>query len=101
MALSSGSVFSETLQEITNTKLEELSKRRSDFETAKSNILSMLETESDPAQRLYILSQGVKACYALKLGKYGRVHNASQSRNSELELELKNLDCFLAQVKYD
>ncbi|KAI2633025.1 hypothetical protein GGS26DRAFT_555035 [Hypomontagnella submonticulosa] len=101
MAFNSGSVFSETLQEITNTKLEELSKRRSDFETAKSNILSMLEIESDPAQRLYILSQGVKTCYALKLGKYGRVHNATQSRNSELELELKNLDCFLAQVKYD
>lgn len=98
---SNGSVFSETLQEITNTKLEELSKRRSDFENTKSNILSMLEKEKEPTRRLYILSQGVKSCYALKLGKFKPVHNATQSRNSALELELKNLDCFLAQAKYD
>ncbi|OTA79663.1 hypothetical protein M434DRAFT_402016 [Hypoxylon sp. CO27-5] len=101
MGLSGGSVFSETLQGITNTKLEELSKRRSDFETTKSNVLTMLGKEKDPMRRLYILSQGVKACYALKLGKYTKVHNAAQSRNSDLELELKNLDCFLSQAKYD
>lgn len=96
-----GSVFSETLQEITNTKLEELSKRRSDFETTKSNVQSILENEKDPTRRLHILSQGVKACYALKLGQHGSVHNTAQSKNPELELELKNLDCFLAQAKYD
>ncbi|OTA54200.1 hypothetical protein K449DRAFT_358631 [Hypoxylon sp. EC38] len=101
MGLSGGSVFSETLQGITNTKLEELSKRRSDFETTKSNVIAMSGNEKDPMRRLYILSQGVKACYALKLGKYTKVHNAAQSRNSDLELELKNLDCFLSQAKYD
>ncbi|KAI1387788.1 uncharacterized protein F4822DRAFT_407581 [Hypoxylon trugodes] len=103
MASSNGSVFSETLQEITNTKLEELSKRRSDFETTKSNILSMLEAEKEPTQRLYILSQGVKACYALKLGKFKKVPNviARWQQSSELEVELKNLDRFLAQAKYD
>lgn len=98
---SNGSVFSETLQGITNTKLEELSKRRSDFEAAKSNILSLLENERDPTQRLYTLSEGVKACYTLKPGKHESAHNATQSRNPALELELKNLDCFLAQAKYD
>ncbi|KAI2469625.1 hypothetical protein F4781DRAFT_393552 [Annulohypoxylon bovei var. microspora] len=101
MSSSNGNVFSETLQDITNTKLEELSKRRSDYETTKSNVLSMLEGEKDPSQRLYILSQGVKACYAFKLGKYTKVHNTVLSRNSELEIELKNLDCFLAQAKFD
>lgn len=101
MSSSNGSIFSETLQNITDTKLEELSKRRSAFEITKSNILSMLENEKEPSRRLYILSQGVKACYALKLGKYIKIHNPAQSRNSELEFELKNLDCFLAQAKYD
>ncbi|OTB09309.1 hypothetical protein M426DRAFT_315881 [Hypoxylon sp. CI-4A] len=101
MASTNGGAFSETLQEVTNTKLEELSRRRSDFETTKSNILSMLANEADPSRRLYILSQGVKASYALKLGKYKRVHNPSQSRNPALELELKNLDSFLTQAKYD
>ncbi|KAI1769363.1 hypothetical protein GGR53DRAFT_156176 [Hypoxylon sp. FL1150] len=96
-----GSVFSETLQDITNTKLEELSKRRSDFEATKSNILSMLEKEKEPTRRLYVLSQGVKTCYALKLGKYKPVHNATQSRNSALEVQLNNLDCFLDQARYD
>ncbi|XXG95707.1 hypothetical protein Hte_001977 [Hypoxylon texense] len=98
---SNGSVFSETLQGITNTKLEELSKRRSDFESAKSNILSLLENEEDPIQRLHTLSKGVKACYAPKPGKQESAHHATQSRNPALELQLKNLDCFLAQAKYD
>ncbi|KAI0836354.1 hypothetical protein F5Y06DRAFT_305342 [Hypoxylon sp. FL0890] len=101
MAFPNGSVISETLQEITNIKLEELSKRRADFENAKSNVLAMLEDEKDPMRRLHILNQGVKACYALKLGKSKKVPNATQSSNSELELELNNLNCFLAQAKYD
>ncbi|KAI2610585.1 hypothetical protein GGR54DRAFT_373931 [Hypoxylon sp. NC1633] len=102
MASSSRSVFSETLQEITNTKLEELSKRRSDFEATKSSVLSELAKENEPAQRLSILSRGVKTCFGLNLNKHGKARNAfNPSRNSELELELKNLDCFLAQAKYD
>lgn len=58
---SSGSVFSETLQEITNTKLQELSKRRSQFEEAKKSILSSIEdAEQDAVKRLVTLSDGVK-----------------------------------------
>jgi hypothetical protein len=57
---SSGSVFSETLQEITNTKLQELSKRRSRFEEAKSSILSSIDEEQDAVKRLVTLSDGVK-----------------------------------------
>ncbi|KAL7622538.1 hypothetical protein AAE478_008045 [Parahypoxylon ruwenzoriense] len=99
MVLSGGSVFSETLQEITNTKLEELSKRRSDFENTKSNILSELGNEKDPIRRLHILNRGVRA--SLNLGKNGIAHGVTQSRTSQLEIELKNLDCFLTQAKYD
>lgn len=100
MPTSSGSVFSETLQEITNTKLEELSKRRSQFETTKANILSRLENETDPLKRLGLLSQGVKDSYAMKTTKAGGII-PDQSKNPELELELKNLDSFMAQSRYD
>ena len=58
---SSGSVFSETLQEITYTKLQELSKRRSSFEEVKRSILSSIEdAEQDAVKRLVTLSDGVK-----------------------------------------
>ncbi|KAJ2969688.1 hypothetical protein NUW58_g9922 [Xylaria curta] len=88
MPANGGGVFSETLQKITNTKLEELSKTRSAFETAKASILSRLNDEVDPLKRLDLLSQGVKDCYAMK-------------KNPDLELELENLDSFMAQSKYD
>ncbi|KAI1430395.1 hypothetical protein F5Y12DRAFT_20988 [Xylaria sp. FL1777] len=100
MPTNSGSVFSETLQEITNTKLEELSKRRSEFETTRANIISRLENVTDPLERLSLLSQGVKDSYAMKTTKAGLVL-AGQSKNPGLELELKNLDSFMAQSKYD
>ena len=100
MPTNSGSVFSETLQEITNTKLEELSKRRSGFEATKASILSRLENETDPLKRLGLLSQGVKDGYAMKTTKTGEIL-PGQSKNAELELELRNLDRFIAQSKYD
>ncbi|KAJ3569215.1 hypothetical protein NPX13_g6159 [Xylaria arbuscula] len=100
MPPNSGSVFSETLQEITNTKLEELSKRRSGFETTKANIIAQLGNETDPLKRLGLLSQGVKDGYAMKTTKTGEIL-AGQSKSAELELELKNLDSFMAQSKYD
>ncbi|KAI8956302.1 hypothetical protein F4801DRAFT_573825 [Xylaria longipes] len=100
MPTNNGSVFSETLQEITNTKLEELSKRRSEFETAKANLISRLENETDPLKRLGLLSQGVKDSYAMKTTKTGEII-PGQSKNPDLELELKNLENFMAQSKYD
>ncbi|KAI1165022.1 hypothetical protein F5B18DRAFT_210497 [Nemania serpens] len=95
-----GSVFSETLQEITNTKLEELSKRRSEFEATKARIISRLENETDPLKRLGLLSQGVKDCFAIKTTKTGEILPGA-SKVPGLELELKNLDSFMAQSKYD
>ncbi|KAI0447131.1 hypothetical protein F4803DRAFT_559033 [Xylaria telfairii] len=100
MSSKGGSVFSETLQEITNTKLEELSKRRSEFETTKANLLSRLENETDPLKRLSLLSQGVKESYAMKTTKAGEIL-PGQSKNPDLELELKNLEHFMAQSKWD
>ncbi|KAF4973149.1 hypothetical protein FSARC_493 [Fusarium sarcochroum] len=97
---SSGSVFSETLQEITNTKLEELSKRRSRFEEAKSSLLSSIQLEEDAVKRLVALSNGVKECFGIKLDKDGKVM-LNQTKFKRLEVELKNLDRFLGQAKTD
>jgi hypothetical protein len=96
----SGSVFSETLQGITNTKLEELSKRRSSFEEAKASLLEIVCAESDPIRRLSLLCDGVKKCFSIKLDKAGKVV-MEQTKHKLLETELQNLDRFLEQVKYD
>ncbi|KAK7963618.1 hypothetical protein PG988_010592 [Apiospora saccharicola] len=99
MASNSGSVFSETLKEITNTKLQELSKRRAAFEEKKAAILSSLD-DRDKIKRLVTLSDGVKSCYAIKLDGSGYAAE-NVSKNASLEVELKNLDSFIAQARYD
>ncbi|KAL6408375.1 hypothetical protein AUP68_08232 [Ilyonectria robusta] len=96
----SGSVFSDTLQEITNTKLDELSKRRSRFEEAKAALLISTQAEGDAVKRLVTLSAGVKQCFAIKLDKSGNVI-ANQTKHARLEVELKNVDRFLGQAKCD
>lgn len=100
MPTNRGSVFSETLQEITNTKFEELSKKQSDFEDAKASIISRVVNEPDPLKRLALLSRGVKDCYGMKTTEAGEIISGS-SKNPDLELELKNLDSFMAQSKHD
>ncbi|KAI1322473.1 hypothetical protein F5Y16DRAFT_39672 [Xylariaceae sp. FL0255] len=100
MAPASGSVFSATLQEITNTKLEELSKRRSEFETEKVKILSQLQNESVPLERLRILCDGVKKCYSMTTTKDGQIVPGNSS-NSDLHFELNHLANFVKQAEYD
>ncbi|RYP43470.1 hypothetical protein DL770_011648 [Monosporascus sp. CRB-9-2] len=100
MISSGGSVLSNTIQDITNTKLEELSKRRSRFEAQKAQLISSFDHEKQPLKRLQILSRGVKACYGVKTDNSGKVL-LGQTKNRDLELELQNLDCFLAQATYD
>lgn len=102
MASSGGRILSTTIKDITNTKLEELSKRRASFETRKSQIISSLDGKKQPLQRLEILINGVKACSGVKADKSGKVV-IGHTKNSdlELELEMQNLDSFLAQAAYD
>lgn len=97
---SSGSVFSDTLQEITTTKLDELSKRRSAFEEAKSALLVSVQLEQDPVKRLVALSDRVKSCLAIKTDQSGRVVSG-QTKHPQLEYELRNLDRFLNQARCD
>ncbi|KAM0344145.1 hypothetical protein ACHAPU_007867 [Fusarium lateritium] len=97
---SSGSVFSETLREITNTKLQELSNRRSHFEEAKSSLLASIDGEKDAVKRLITLSNGVRDCFSIKLDKDQKIV-LGRTKFKHLEIELKNLGRFLDQAQTD
>ncbi|CAO2650340.1 Nn.00g016320.m01.CDS01 [Neocucurbitaria sp. VM-36] len=107
MATSSGSVFSETLQTITTTKLEELAKQRIAFEEEYAALKSLAEAEKDPLKRVLLLVDGTKSCLGIKTsgkkskdGQSGRVVNGGTG-NARLETDLKNLDRFLEQARFD
>ncbi|SPO02045.1 uncharacterized protein DNG_04718 [Cephalotrichum gorgonifer] len=97
---STGQAFSQTLKEITSTKLNELSKRYSSFEEAKLALLSSLKSEDDPISRLERLSAGIKKCLSIKVDKSGVVV-AGNTKHSVEETKLKNFDRFFAQARYD
>ncbi|KAK9783920.1 putative Transcription factor domain-containing protein [Seiridium cardinale] len=96
----SGSAFSETLQEITNTKLEELSKRRHAYGAEKAAALASIQGITDPIERLHALANCVRKCLRITVDGAGKVVKG-WSKFPALEIELKNLDRFLAQVRYD
>lgn len=104
--VSSGSVFSETLQTITNTKLEELSKQRTIYEQQHAALLTAAEGELDSLRRLALLVDGAKTCLGVNTyrrkedGRLGRVISGGTS-NPRLETDLKNVDRFLEQARYD
>ena len=97
---SSGSVFSETLQSITDEKLAELSKRRAAFESRKASISDAVQTASDLPTKVRILLDGVKECFAVKTAATGRIVPGSTGNHS-LEVDLTNVQQFLSQTQYD
>ncbi|KAF1840745.1 uncharacterized protein K460DRAFT_321174 [Cucurbitaria berberidis CBS 394.84] len=105
MATSSGSVFSETLQTITTTKLEELAKQRIAFEEEYTALLATVKAEKEPLKRLLLLVDGTKSCLGIKTSstrcKDGRSGRRVISGNTPLEIDLKNLDRFLEQARFD
>ncbi|TAQ86971.1 hypothetical protein B7494_g4704 [Chlorociboria aeruginascens] len=107
--MSSGGVFSETLQSITTTKLREISKKRAIFEEQKAFLLTAAQSETDQKKRLHILVNGIKQCFDVETeerkrgdrrGGPGRII-ASSTNNSILKVKLKNLERFLEQARYD
>lgn len=105
--MASGSVFSGTLQTITSTKLDELSKQHSTFQKQYTSLLSSAAAEHDPLRRLVKVVDGTKLCLCVKTapckdgdGRTGRVISGG-TRNSQLETDLKNVDRFLEQAKFD
>ena len=105
---SSGGVFSSTLQTITSTKLNELSKKRSAFEDQKTSLFKAAGLESEQKKRLRVLLDGVKQSLAVKTvarasgRRSGGVGARVMSGNERgLEVLLKNVERFLEQARYD
>ncbi|KAL9620257.1 MAG: hypothetical protein Q9160_005156 [Pyrenula sp. 1 TL-2023] len=94
-----GSVYSQTLQDITNTKLTELAKKRKTFEERHENIKALVHQENDGFKALESLADAVKTCFSI-LTADGRVVRGATG-NVRLEIDLRNLDRFLAQARYD
>lgn len=95
----SGSVFSDTLRDITNTKLDELSKRRASFEKKKASVLEPLHHLADPVERLEHLNAGVRHCFGINADKQGKVIKSDS--HPQISAKLSNLDRFLAQARHD
>jgi hypothetical protein len=107
---SSGSVFSETLNSITTTKLDELSKKRARFEEQLSTVRGALQTEQNPLQRLFVAVEGAKVCLGVKTAPqmvkdvYGNDRlgrSLGGTGNPKLETDLNNVDRFLEQARFD
>ena len=105
---SSGSAFSETLQTITTTKLEELAKKRHAFEQQRSTLVSKVQSEGNSLNRLLLLVDGVKSCFGistvpLKKSNPFTVSQSISGGNADhgLATDLKNVDRFLEQARYD
>ncbi|EAT85734.2 hypothetical protein SNOG_07083 [Parastagonospora nodorum SN15] len=103
----SGSVFSQTLQTITTTKLEELAQQRIAFDKDYAALIVAAKAEQDPLKRLISLADATKSCLGIKTsnckskdGRPGRIITGG-TRNSRLETDLKNLDRFVEQAKFD
>lgn len=106
--MTSGGVFSETLQSITTTKLTELSKKRKVFEDRRIALLAATDSEVDQRKKLCILVDGVKTCFSIKTtvqkkgDRYGQAGRVIRTGSQpELEVFLKNLERFLTQAQYD
>ena len=102
---SSGGVFSDTLQTITTTKLNELSKKRAIFEAQKASLLKAAALESDQKKRLRIFIDGVKDSFAVKTvaisSRRGGTGRVMSGNDPHLQVLLKNVERFFEQAHYD
>ena len=96
---SKGGVYSQTLREITNTKLDELAKKRATFESQRERITTLVQTEQDATKKLAILARDMRACFFIPKSNGPII--GRHSNNTRLEIELSHLDRFLAQARYD
>ncbi|KAG7084971.1 putative polyketide synthase [Colletotrichum scovillei] len=84
--MSSTSVLSKTLQSITGTKIRELEKQRTQYESRKTKILQEAEKHTDQGDRISCLLRGVKELY-------------TKGRDDDPGID--NIDNLLTQSKYD
>lgn len=95
----SGNVFSQALQEITNTKLEELAKKRGTFEKQKALSIEDAGKERDLLDALVKLADGFKQCFGVE-GLDARVVRYS-SEHPRLITDLRSLERFIDQARFD
>ncbi|TDL26815.1 reverse transcriptase-like protein [Rickenella mellea] len=87
-ASTTSAAFGETLQFITNVKLEELEKRRVGFEKHAEELLAKAKKyDNNPAEKLSLLLEGLRAWPG--------------SWTSESDLSVKNVEQFVNQAKND
>ncbi|KAF7594767.1 hypothetical protein BBP40_008474 [Aspergillus hancockii] len=96
---SSKSELSQMLQDITNAKLEELSKKRKIFLDHKTTTLQKAQSPEAIIDRLSVLSDGMKTCFGIPVLN-GRMMRGQSNRN-RLEVTLANVDRFVKQAHYD
>ncbi|KAF2434652.1 hypothetical protein EJ08DRAFT_668160 [Tothia fuscella] len=98
---SSGSLLSDTLRSTTTTKLEELSKTSTRFGENHSALLAALQQEHEPIERVFILVDGCKPGQSKdRNARLGPIVSGS-TNNPRLETDLKNIERFLEQARYD
>ncbi|KIA75861.1 hypothetical protein HK57_00335 [Aspergillus ustus] len=97
--MGSNSEYSQTLQHITDAKLEELSNKRQIFLKRKASALETAQSLESPVEKIRALSDGVKACFNISV-KNGRVVKDS-SDHRHLEVAVSNIDRFLKQAEND
>ncbi|OJJ48614.1 hypothetical protein ASPZODRAFT_62418 [Penicilliopsis zonata CBS 506.65] len=97
--MSSKSEFSQMLQHITNTKLDELSNKRQIFLQRKEVALQKAGSLESTVDQLCALSDGLKACFGIPVVNGRMVRGQTSSKR--LEITLANLDRFLEQARYD
>jgi hypothetical protein len=96
---SRGSLFSQTLLDITNTKLEELAKGRAAFEEHSQKIHALARDRDEPIESLTAMAEAIRASFAVLAPDSRGVQGST--RDARLQTDLKNLDRFLVQAKYD
>lgn len=87
------SAFSQTLNSITTTKLELLSKQHADFTSYKTEILYSVKNAHDPREKVRLLLDGIKSWR-------GTDTSGPSSVNSHSEY-LRNVERFLFQAQQD
>lgn len=65
--------YSQTLQHITDAKLEELSNKRRIFQERKTTALQKADSLDSLVQKVRALSDGVKKCFDIRIDDDGRV----------------------------
>lgn len=96
---SSSGILSQTLQSITNTKIEELRSQQASFETRKRHILDSADATVDQASKVEALISGIVALGTTS--KIDALEDYDLKDESTGGLSLKSISRFLEQQRYD